>query len=75
MKNEEMTAAIYRFTKGTNGCSCTVLLPIESDRGLPRYSLLQVTFTGHHHSLLNLSPSRYLDLTAETVPSDSNSTA
>jgi hypothetical protein len=30
-----------------------VRLPIESDRGLPGYSLLQVTFTCSHHSSLD----------------------
>jgi hypothetical protein len=50
---KKVTAAMYRFTGGTSGCGCTARLPIESDRGLPGYSLLQVTFTRSHHSSLD----------------------
>jgi hypothetical protein len=50
---KKMTTAMYRFTRGTSGCGCATRLLIESDRGLPGYSLLQVTFTRSHHSSLN----------------------
>jgi hypothetical protein len=50
---KKMTVAMYRFTGGTSGCGCAVRLPIESDRGLPGYLLLQVTFTHSHHSSLD----------------------
>jgi hypothetical protein len=50
---KKVTAAMYRFTGGTSGCGCAARLPIESGRGLPGYSLLQVTFTRSHHSSLD----------------------
>jgi hypothetical protein len=50
---KKMTAAMCLCAGGTSGCGCAARLPIESDRGLPGYSLLQVTFTCSHHSFLN----------------------
>jgi hypothetical protein len=50
---KKVTAAMYSFTGGTSGCSCAARLLIESDRGLPGYSLLQVIFTRSHHSSLD----------------------
>jgi hypothetical protein len=50
---KEVTAAMYRFTRGTGRCGCAARLPIESDRGFTGYSLLQVTCTRSHHSFLD----------------------